>query len=98
MTKKNSNHGVERDVRNPRCARLDMKIFFSCIRGTNVLKVEGLGNCVRGHQKIHKKCYNARVKNILYFIYFKNQGLLRNMVGKTLGDIRNHAKNCFWDN
>jgi len=50
MTKKNSSQGLARDVCNLRCARLDMKILFSFIRGTNMLKVKGFGYCVRGHQ------------------------------------------------
>ncbi len=69
MTKKNSSQGLARDACNLRCARLDMKILLSFIRGTNMLKVEGFRYCVRGHQEIHRRCYNTRVKNILYFIF-----------------------------
>ncbi len=38
------------------------------------------------------------VKNILYFIYFSNQGLLGNMVRRTLRDVGKALKICFWGN
>lgn len=60
-----------------------------------MLKIEDFVHCVREHQEIHKRCYNIRVKNISYFIYFQNKGLLRNMVGKIFGDVRDHAKIAF---
>jgi len=33
------------------------------------------------------------VENILYFIYFSNQGLLGSVIGRTLGDIGKAPKN-----
>jgi hypothetical protein len=35
------------------------------------------------------------VENILYFIYFSNQGLLGNMVRRTLRDVGKALKICF---
>jgi len=36
---------------------------------------------------------NTMVKIFLHFIYFSNQGLLGNMVGRTLGDVGKAQKN-----
>jgi hypothetical protein len=38
------------------------------------------------------------VGNTLYFIYISNQGLLGNMLGKTLGDVGKAPKICFQGN
>jgi len=35
------------------------------------------------------------VENILYFIYFSNQGLLGSVVGRTLGAVGKVPKFCF---
>jgi hypothetical protein len=37
----------------------------------------------------------TRVENILCFIYISNQGSLKSMVEKTLGDNWKAPKNCF---
>jgi len=36
-----------------------------------------------------------KVENILYFIFFSNQGSLGSMVGRTLGNVGKAQKNSF---
>jgi hypothetical protein len=55
-----------------------------------MLKVEGVGYNVQGHQGVHMGVVGTRVKNVIY-IY--NWGFLGSIVGRTLEDTRKVQKN-----
>ncbi len=58
--------------------------MFWAIGGMKTLRAEDAGYVV-----------TTRVENILCFIYISNQGSLKSMVEKTLGDNWKAPKNCF---
>jgi hypothetical protein len=49
---------LKRHAKNIRGVKLDMIFFFfGAIGGTKMLKVEGVGYNVEGHQEMHRGCF-----------------------------------------
>ncbi len=60
-----------------------------------MLRVKGVGYNVERRQWIRRGCFRDWSQ---LFLFFSNQGLLGNMVEKTLGDIGKAQKNYFLGN
>jgi hypothetical protein len=69
---------LKKHVQNTRDTRLNMKIFF--FNNTKMLKVKSVEYDVKNTKKYIENVLSTKVKNILYYIYFK------------LGVVHNHGK------
>jgi hypothetical protein len=78
----------KRHAENTKSTRLDMFYFWwqwgqwEAPRGSMLRAVDALLKDIKGTKKCIRAIKSTRVKNILYFYIFLNEGLSGNMIGR----------------